>query len=160
MTFKQIAIVTGVLFISCNDANNKDVVTKTDSSLTTNAYSKNDLSTASWIEGKWKGMYKGKPFYEIYEIINDSLKITSYEWDGKDSSNSSVDYLKWDGDAFYLGKENNYRVMLLSDSVIKMVPVKANNDVTWRKTNTGWDATLVGKKETNVYNMEHFDPFK
>ncbi len=60
------------------------------------SYSKNDLNNLRWIQGKWKGMGGDKPFYEIYQLTNDStLMITSYEWNGKDSSNSSVDFVSW-----------------------------------------------------------------
>lgn len=124
------------------------------------ATSEGDLSVIRWIEGKWRGSHKGNPFYEIYEIKDDRLLITSYEWNGKDSSKSSVDHLAWKNDGYYLGKQQNYRVTVLSDSVIKMIPVKANNEIIWRKTRSGWDAILAGKQSTNIYNMEHFDPFK
>ena len=137
---------------------NKTAEEKKDSAAVSDT--KNSLDKIKWIEGEWMGMYKGKPFYEIYRLSNDSLLITSYEWDGKDSSNTSVDHLAWKDDAYYLGKEQNYKATVLTDSIIKMIPVKAQNDIVWRKTDRGWDAILAGKKETNVYNMEHFSPFK
>ena len=32
-------------------------------------YGKNDLKKIKWIEGKWKGLYNGKPFYEFYRLV-------------------------------------------------------------------------------------------
>jgi len=157
---KLICIAVIMLHISCgSDKENETFVVAKDTVAIRSNYSKNDLSKISWIEGKWRGMYDGKPFYEIYEIVNGNLKITGYDWNG-DSSNTSVDYVTWKNDAYYLGKEQNYKVTILTDSVIKMVPVKANNNITWRKMEKGWDAILTGKKGITVYNMERFDPFK
>ena len=57
-------------------------------------HSNKDLSKIKWIEGSWRGMYNGKPFYEIYKFENDStIRITHYDWNGKDSSNTSYDFL-------------------------------------------------------------------
>src|SRR6185436_6957798 len=87
------------------------------------AYSKTDLKKIEGIEGKWKGMYNGQPFYEIYELMNDStLRVTSFDWNGKDSSNTSKSYVGWFDDAFYLGNEKNYKVTAISDSQIFMLP--------------------------------------
>jgi hypothetical protein len=164
---KILSIIIAITIIACS--RNKQVVENSPASSGAVGYTipirnppivKNDIQKIKWIQGKWKGMYNGKPFYEIYEPGTETLKITSYEWNGKDSSNTSVDYVAWHGDAYFLGKEQNYKVTVLSDSVIKMIPVKANNEIIWRRTPNGWDAILTGKKATNVYHMELFDPFK
>ncbi len=126
------------------------------------SYSKNDLNKLRWIQGKWKGMGGDKPFYEIYQLTNDStLMITSYEWNGKDSSNSSVDFVSWKDNAYYLGKNQNWKVSAITNTAIKMLPVKASNDITWQfKDSQNWDAILVSNKGTKTYNMQRFDPFK
>lgn len=126
------------------------------------SYSKNDLNKIKWIEGKWRGMAGNSPFYEIYEIINDStLRITSYEWDGKDSSKSSVDLLQWRTGGYYLGKDQNYKVTDITDSEIKMIPIKASNDILWRSAgDSGWVAILGSNKGSVTYYMKQFDPFK
>jgi hypothetical protein len=126
-------------------------------------YGKDDLKKIKWIEGKWKGLYKGEPFYEIYRFVNDSvLESIGYEWDGKDSSKTTKSYLYFKDGVYYLGEKQNYKVFSITESEIKMMPnVEAHNDVLWKyRDSTGWDAVLKGEKETNIYNMQHFDPFK
>ena len=133
------------------------------SSLTQETYKKADLKKIKWIEGKWKGIYQGKPFYEIYEFINDTtLRITSYEWDGKDSSKSSRSFVYWKDGSYYLGDEMNYKVTNISDKEIKMLPNhKANNDILWKyNSNNSWKAILKSSKSATEYHMESFDPFK
>lgn len=126
------------------------------------SYSKNDLHKIKWIEGKWKGMDGETPFYEIYQIINDTtLMITSYDWNGKDSSNTSTDSVQWKSDAFYLGKNQNWKVTEITAKEIKMMPMKASNDITWKfKDVNNWEAILVNKKGPKTYLMKRFDPFK
>jgi len=126
-------------------------------------YKKSDLKKIKWIEGKWKGMYEGKPFYEIYQFVNDStIQITSYEWNGKDSSNSSVSQVYWKNGSYYLGSDLNWKVSTISENEIKMLPnYKAYNDILWRNhDNKSWKAILTSKKGVIEYHMEAFDPFK
>ncbi len=127
------------------------------------SYSKEDLKKIKWIEGKWRGMHNNKPFYEIYQMENDStLKITSYEWNGRDSANTSYDYVYWRDGAYYFGKEQNWKVLSISDSEVRMLPnYKANNDIIWRyNNNNAWVALLTSNKGTTRYDMEKFDPFR
>lgn len=125
------------------------------------SYSKTDLIKAKWIEGKWKGMDGETPFYEIYQIINDStLMITSYDWNGTDSSNTTYDFVEWQDDAYYLGKSQNYKTLSITNTEIKMIPIKASNDIIWRLIDSNnWEAILTGKKATKKYLMQRFDPF-
>jgi hypothetical protein len=129
----------------------------------TQQYGKDDLKKIKWIEGKWQGLYKGKPFYEIYRFVNDStLESIGYEWDGKDSSKTSFSYVYFKDGAYWLGDKQNWKVVSITDNEINMLPnVEANNEVLWKyRDSTGWDAILKGPKETMTYNMKHFDPFK
>ena len=126
-------------------------------------YKKKDLRKMKWIEGKWRGMFENKPFYEIYQLENDTtLKITSYEWSGNDTSKTSVDYLYWKRDGYYLGKQQNWKATTITKNEIKMIPVnKASNEILWRrKDKKNWIAILIYKNGTRTYNMEYFDPFK
>ncbi len=125
-------------------------------------YGKEDLKKIKWIEGKWKGLLKGEPFYEIYRFVNDStLESIGYEWDGKDSSKTSFTYLYFKDGAYWLGDKQNWKVISITENEIKMLPnVEANNDILWKyRDSTGWDAILKGNT-TYTYNMQHFDPFK
>jgi hypothetical protein len=129
----------------------------------TTRYSKTDLKKISWIEGNWKGMDGDDAFYEIYRLANDStLEITSYSWNGSDSSKTSRAYLRWNKDAYYLGDSLNWKVTAITDESISMDPnFKAYNTILWKKNNDGsWDAVLNSKRGEKVYKMEKVDHFK
>jgi hypothetical protein len=159
---KIIIILVTLAAIGCGGSK-EEKVPEADQTVTAQQYGKDDLRKIKWIEGKWKGLYNGKPFYEIYRFVNDStLESTGYEWDGKDSSKTTKSYLHFKDGAYYLGEKQNYKVVSITEGEINMLPnVEANNEVLWKyRDSTGWDAILKGKKETNTYNMQHFDPFK
>ena len=125
-------------------------------------YTANDLDKIKWIQGKWKGTYKTKPFYEIYHFPNDTtLEIISYEWNGKDSSKTSKSSVYWKNGAYYLGDELNWKVTEITDSSIFMIPNnKASNEILWKyHDSTSWDAVLNSQKETTEYHMQAYDPF-
>lgn len=161
---KQLIIITTLAIAGCSGAKEeKAIPVVTEPATAAIAYNKEDLKKIKWIEGSWKGLYKGEPFYEIYRFVNDStLESLGYEWNGKDSSKTSRSYLIFRDGAYYLGDKQNYKVVYITDSAINMMPhVEANNEVLWKyRDSTGWDAILKGKKETNIYNMQRFDPFK
>ena len=158
---KQFLIIAAFAAIGCGGSKEEKKET-TDQPVAVQQYGKDDLKKIKWIEGKWKGLYEGKPFYEIYRFLNDStLESLSYEWDGKDSSKTSRSYVHFKDGAYYLGEKQNYKVISITENEIKMLPnVEANNDILWKyRDSTGWDAILKGIKSTNTYNMKHFDPF-
>ena len=127
------------------------------------SYSIDDLQKIRWIEGKWKGTYKQKPFYEIYHFKNDTtLEIVGFEWNGRDSSNSQVSTVHWKNGAYYLGEEDNWKVTAITPTSISMVPnFKAANTIVWQyNDSTSWNAILETKTETNEYHMQAFDPFR
>src|SRR4026208_2271664 len=103
---KQFAIVLLVVFFyNCSNTEHGDHQSDSERPIDSSAYAKADLQKIKWIEGKWKGMSNGQPFYEIYKMTNDStLEVTSYEWDGKDSSKSSKTLLYWKDGSYYLSE--------------------------------------------------------
>jgi hypothetical protein len=161
-TIFLIALITGV---ACGNDNAQPEKTETVTQEKTAdvSYVKGDLQKIKWIEGEWMGLYNGKPFYEMYRMANDStLEIRSYEWNGTDSSHTEVSYVYFKDGSYYLGDKQNWKVTSITDKEIKMAPNReANNDITWKhRDSTGWDAILVHKNGTNIYNMKHFNPFK
>ena|SRR5688572_28199450 len=126
------------------------------------SYKKTDLQQLRWIEGNWKGMDGQTPFYEIYKITNDStLEISSYNWNGTDSSATSRSYVHWKNDQYHLGDSLNWKVTQIGRDSIYMVPVyKASNTILWKKTPAGWDAVLKSPKGEKVYHMERIAHFK
>jgi hypothetical protein len=159
---KKISIILVTLAaIGCGNSKEEKKET-TEQPVAVKQYGKADLEKIKWIEGKWKGLYEGKPFYEIYRFVNDStLESLGYEWDGKDSSKTSFTYLYFKDGAYWLGDKQNWKVVSITENEINMLPnFEANNEVLWKyRDSTGWDAILKGKKNTLTYNMEHFDPF-
>ena|SRR5215813_7956304 len=123
---------------------------------------KDSLQRLRWIEGNWQGMDGNNPFYEIYKFKNDTvLQITSYNWNGTDSSGSHVSDLKRHNNAYYLGDSLNYKVISISDSSILMVPnYKAYNAIFWKKRDVDtWDAILETKTKTITYVMKRINHF-
>lgn len=124
------------------------------------SYKKADLQKIKWIAGKWKGMDDDKPFYEIYEFINDStIKITNYELkeDSNDSTNSYIDNLFWQDGLYFLGANKDWATGLIEDSVIQLQPNsdRIHNDITWQlKTDGSWDAVLTSPKGVKIYHMQ------
>lgn len=159
---KYLLVLFGIITLQfgCVPVGNKAIEPITAAEVT---YTKADLLKIKWIEGKWKGLDDDKPFYEIYTFVNDStIETISYEWDGKDSSKSFVDYLYWKDGLFYLGEKQDWAAKVVSDSMVIMVPnsSRIHNDITWKiRDAKGWDAILVAPKGTQTYKMERFDPF-
>lgn len=145
-----------------DQTNNNPSAGKLDGTNALITYSRNDLNKIKWIEGKWRGTHRTKPFYEIYHFTNDTtLEIISYDWNGKDSANSSKTSLHWKNGAYYLGDQSNWKVTAITDSTIVMIPnYKASNDIVWKyHDSASWDAILNNPKETAEYHMHSYDPF-
>jgi len=161
---KQFPIVLLVVIVfSCSNTEHKDHKNSDTKPVDSPAYTKEDLGKIRWIEGKWKGLYNGQPFYEIYKMVNDStLEVISYEWDGRDSSKTSRDYVYWKEGNYYLGDKMNYKVIAITDKEIKMKRnINASNDVLWKYNNdTSWIAELEHAKGVTRYDMIKFDPWK
>ncbi len=121
-----------------------------------------NLKALRWIEGNWKGMDGNNAFYEIYHFKNDStLVITSYHWNGKDSSKTSTSSVRRKEGSFYLGDNFNWKVTQLSESSVFMEPVfKAANTVLWKKKDQNtWEAILEARSGRKLYTMERVNHF-
>lgn len=121
------------------------------------SYEMQDLKKLNWIEGNWVGMDGTKPFYEIYKITSDStLEITSYSWNGTDSTGSSKSYVVWRNGNYFLGENQNWKVTEITGNSIAMVPVnKAANDILWKKSDDkSWMAVLKTKNGEKQYHMK------
>ena len=87
--------------------------------------------------------------------------VTSYEWNGKDSSGTSLSYLKWIDNNYYLGDSLNWKVSSITDTSIYMEPLKAVNTILWKKVDQdNWDAILKTNKGEIIYNMKRIDHFQ
>jgi hypothetical protein len=160
---RQLAIILlSAVCFNCSNAEQSNDQTNNLKPADSSIYKKSDLQKIKWIEGKWRGMYKGQPFYEIYKMINDSiLEVISFEWNGKDSSKTSRDLLYWKDGSYYLGEGETYKVIAISDKEISMKRnIKTSNDVLWRYNNdTSWIAELAQAGGVTKYDMIKFDPW-
>ena len=126
------------------------------------AYQKNDLRKISWIEGNWRGTYNGNYFYEHYAFLNDSvLTITKYEWNGQDSTGTSISTVHWADGVYYLGSDKKWKVTELSDQSIYMLPNgNSSNDILWKYVNKdSWEAILKTSTRENRYLLERVKTF-
>ncbi len=120
------------------------------------------LYRLSWLQGNWQGSGGTQPFYEIYKIQNDStLEITSYNWNGRDSSNTVKTFLRKYGDDYYLGRERNWKVFAFTDSMIIMKPVyKAAIGILWRaRSENTWQAVIRTARDEKLYTMTRIKHF-
>ena len=164
----KLGFIVMLAFVQCGEGNEQRTSAADEAKATpvvsdSAGYGKQDLTKLKWIEGRWRGMYSNQPFYEIYRLLNDStLEITSYDWNGNDSINTSRTYVRWSEGYYYLGNQKNWKVAGITDTAIVMKRnYKASNDIVWRYNNaTSWDAYLESEKGTNHYHMEAFDPFR
>jgi hypothetical protein len=143
-----------LFLLSCNNLGD-DKTTSTNN--TDSSTVKKGLTALSWINGNWKGLYEGKPFYENYTVLSDSiLQIISYELEGSDTSKSLVNNVYWKDGYYYLGDSLNWKVTSLTDREIHMEPnYKANNDITWTyQDSVTWIAVLKSASATSTYVME------
>lgn len=137
---------------------------KTKSPSVTTTFTKQDLEKLRWIEGTWKGLDGATPFYELYTFTNDStLHITSYDWNGTDSSNTSTTAIAWKQNHYFLGDSLNWRVDAITRNSVFLIPnYKAANKIIWQKKNqNSWEAVLTSSKGVKTYQMErvaHFTP--
>lgn len=164
MAYGCLLFWTSLLVFSCGqlDQNNDRPVDTPGAHDNSISYTRNDLHKLKWIEGKWRGTHRTKPFYEIYHFTNDStLEIISYDWNGKDSGNSSKTSVHWKNGAYYLGTESKWKVTVITDTTIVMIPhYKASNDIVWKyHDSSSWDAILNTPNETAEYHMQSYDPF-
>ena len=135
---------------------------RTPSATTTTTFTKGDLEKLRWIEGNWKGMDGNNPFYELYSFTNDStLQITSYDWNGTDSSKTTRTYLVWKYNHYFLGDSLNWRVDALTRNSVFLIPnYKASNKILWQKKDqNSWEAVLTSPKGVKNYKMERVKHF-
>lgn len=148
-----LVLTVSTLFLSCITKMQKIIYRRTHPA---------SLYQLSWLQGNWQGNGGAQPFYEIYTIKNDStLEITSYDWNGKDSSNSTKTFLRKYRDDYYLGRERNWKVSDFTDSMIIMIPVyKAANGILWRaRSENSWQAVIRTARNEKLYTMTRIKHF-
>ena len=109
-----------------------------------------------WLEGTWRGrMSNGKYFYERYERVNDStLRIIHFP-DSTLATRGQVETITLRGGTIRHGDAN--AITLDANSVAFARPSQATPDFTFRRTGTGWTATLHrADGPATVYQMQRW----
>ncbi len=106
-------------------------------------YKKSDLQKLRWIEGNWKSMVDGPGFYQTYYFPSDSsLEIVSYQFDGKDTSATTLTSVYWRNNHIYLGPNGEWVAVLLDKTKFQLDPVRDGwNNIQWtRNSKDEWTA--------------------
>ena len=148
-------LLFSIFFISAFSCQNK-TETKNDIS----EIEKTDLAKMKWITGNWVGDYKGQPFYETYEMTDDStIRIIGYDHVGTDTSSFNETFIYWKDGDYFMGDGPNYKVTSLTEKEVRMIPVKAGNEILWTSLNDStWTAELAGKTDTAFYTLKRVPP--
>lgn len=118
-------------------------------------FQKSDLQKLRWIEGNWKSEVSGPGFYQAYYFPSDStLEIVSYEFDGKDSSATSIATVYWKNGHLYFGPNGEWVNVLLDDKSCLFNPIREGwHSISWTK-NSYDEWTVVHKKPEFVRTIK------
>lgn len=119
---------------------------------------KSDLRTLHWLKGKWKGQGEtGAPFFEQYEIRNDTLIVISYYADSGFKSKSGEATIFFSRDKIWHVYGNSKWILSeATDSSWRFLPVeRASNSFLWEYVDRNhWKATIVHKSKLIPYRLE------
>ena len=111
-------------------------------------YQKSDLEKLRWIEGTWKTDVSGPGYYQTFHFPSDSiLEVVSYQFDGKDTSNTTISTLYWKNNHFYMGPNGEWVAVHLNKNSIQLDPIRADwHTIHWSYDNEKNEWTAVQKK--------------
>lgn len=104
-----------------------------------------DFQKLHWLKGKWKGgAEKELPFFEQYQVVNDSTMAILYF---KDSSFAGSPDTGWvylqEKEIIHRSEKMLWKVTSLTNQEILFRPVNARNRFHWlKKNNNEWKAVL------------------
>lgn len=108
-------------------------------------FTEHDLARLKWIEGRWKGMADGKPFYEAYRFISPARLETEHHTDETFSATSGRGITVIEGGRIvHEGGQRQYVASRLTDTSVDFEPGRnAANGFSWtRKTADTWTAVI------------------
>ncbi|MFN0034827.1 MAG: hypothetical protein ACKVUS_07170 [Saprospiraceae bacterium] len=119
------------------------------------AYKKTDLQKLRWIEGNWKSEVAGPGFYQLYHFPTDStLEVVSYQFNGKDTSATTLATVYWKNDHLYLGPNGEWVAVLLDGKSFQLDPVRDGwHSIHWTQ-NSQDEWTAVQKKPEVVRTIK------
>jgi len=126
-------------------------------------YKKSDLQKLRWIEGNWKSVVDGPGFYQTFSFPTDStLNIFAYQFDGKDTSVTSLNTVYWRNNHLYLGSTGEWVAVLLGKNTFQLDPIREGwNTINWTQ-NSKDEWTVVHKKPdfTRTIKMKRQPPLE
>lgn len=127
-------------------------------------YTKADLQKLRWIEGNWKSEVMGAGYYQTYHFPTDSsLQITSYQFNGQDSSGTNISSVYWRNNHLYLGPNGEWVAVLLDKNVFQLAPVRSGwFYISWTKDPEKDEWTAVQQKPdfTRTIKMKRQPPLE
>ena len=115
-----------------------------------------DFEPLRQMQGDWKGMAGNSPFFEGYEIRNDTLIWIRYFSDAalsKVSGEGSVYYSQ--GNIYHSNGNSTWRLKKKEGNTFYFEPVRnANNSFRWKINDaTSWSAEVGSAGRSRIYEM-------
>lgn len=126
-------------------------------------YKKSDFQKLRWVEGNWKTDVSGPGYYQIFHFPTDStLDIISYQFDGKDTSSTTISTVYWRNNHIYLGPNGEWVAVLLDKKSFQLEPVRRGwNSIIWTQKNKDeWTSVQRKPEFVRTINMKRQPPLE
>jgi hypothetical protein len=116
-----------------------------------------DLRKMKWLEGTWKGIANGEPFYEAWKFVNDSVMV-NFGIDVKNGDTlieESAPMILSRGE-IWMGQTIRWKASRLvgNEIVLKNDTAKFSNTIIWMHTSDDhWFTILEHPGSTSYYDM-------
>ena len=117
----------------------------------------NKLHELFWMEGTWKGVAAGSPFFEAYEVMNDTLMRINYYSDSSLSKVEATGTVSLENDAiFHTYGKSRWKLAKREGNTWYFEPVAhASNTFSWSVEGPDkWKAEVVAGGRVSKYLME------
>ncbi|WP_017730860.1 hypothetical protein [Nafulsella turpanensis] len=119
------------------------------------------LQELSWMEGAWKGMAGSSPFFERYELVNDTLiRIDYYADSTLREIEASGNLFLEEGTLFHTYGQSKWKMTQNEGRTWCFEPVvNASNSFCWTFIDKdSWSARLMSSGKTSDYLMKRISP--
>ena len=136
--FQKMLIAAAVLSACSSQQSENNTSAEVVVAYVTTTEAASDLKKMLWLQGSWKGLYNGKPFYEAWHVLNDSMlmnyeiKITDTDTLIKESGS-----IHSRGENFFYGTESvNWKLstMTPNELVFKNFSLPYSQTILWKHT--------------------------
>lgn len=116
-----------------------------------------ELKLVAWTQGNWKCDLTGAAFYQMHHFTSDStMTITTYQWNGKDTSGTQVVPVVARGGKLHFGASGEWRSEKITDSEVNFYPIRSGwNSIRWAKGANAdtWTVEMSGTTTTAARTM-------